>query len=148
MIEGFDRWLDRVEEKALEESAKQVVEELKVVGPYYSGDFESNWVVLPGEQEISGSVAPGTRPKFQQNRVITTTPIPRPQNNTLTIGNRMEYKLIAQDLLPGRLKEGGGPGSADPDWFTIYTTSQIQNALKKGVTVASQDSSIRNFKGS
>ena len=148
MIKGFDRWLDRVEEKALEESAKQVVEELKVVGPYYSGDFESNWVVLPGEQEISGSVAPGTRPKFQQNRVITTTPIPRPQNNALTIGNRMEYKLIAQDLLPGRLKEGGGPGSADQDWFTRYTTSQIQNALKKGVTVASQDSSIRNFKGS
>ena len=148
MIKGFDRWLDRVEEKALEESAKQVVEELKVAGPYYSGDFESNWVVLPGEQEIPGSVAPGTRPKFEQNKVITTTPIPTPQNNALTIGNRMEYKLIAQDLLPGRLKKGGGPGSADQDWFTRYTTSQLQNALKKGVTAASQASSIRNFKSS
>ena len=148
MIKGFDRWLDRVEEKALEESAKQVVQELKVAGPYYSGDFESNWVVVPGEQEISGSVAPGIRPKFQQNRVITTTPIPAPQNSTLTIGNRMEYKLIAQDLLPGRLKEGGGAGSANQDWFTTYTSSRIQDALKKGVSAATQDSAIRNFKGS
>ncbi len=148
MIKGFDSWLDRVEEKALEESAKRVVEDLKVAGPYYSGDFESNWVVLPGEQEVSGSVQPGTRPKFQQNRVITTTPIPAPQNNALTIGNRMEYKLIAQDLAPGRLKKDGGPGSAEQDWFTLYTTGKIKDALKKGVTVASQDSSIRNFKGS
>ena len=148
MIKGFNKWLDVVGEKALEESAKQVVKELKKVGPYYSGDFEKNWVVLPGRKEIPGNVKPGTRPRFPQNRINTEVPtIPKPQDNALTIGNRMEYKLIAQDLIPGRLKEGGGPGSASQDWFTKYASIQIQGALQKGVSVAAQNPAVRNFKG-
>ena len=149
MIKGFDKWLDRVEVETLRESAKQVVKELKVAGPYYSGEFERNWVVVPGEQNIQGTVTAGTRPKIALNRTTTQTPVvPQPQNNSLTIGNRMDYKLVAQDLVPGRLKEGGGAGSADQDWFTTYASSQIQDALKKGVSAATQNSDIRNFKGS
>lgn len=147
-MKNFAKWLNLVEDAVLRESAEQVVKEVKIAGPYYSGEFERNWVVLPGATNVPGNVKSGTRPRIPQNRTITRTPIPKPQNGALTIGNRMDYKEIAQDLLPGRLKEGGGAGSANQDWFTTYATSQIQNALKKGVTAASQDSTIRNFKGS
>ena len=147
-MKDFAKWINMVEAEVLRESAKQVVQELKVAGPYYSGEFERNWVVVPGAKNIPGTVTEGTRPKVARNRTITQTPIPQPQNNSLTIGNRMDYKLVAQDLVPGRLKEGGGAGSANQDWFTTYASSQIQNALKKGVSAATQDSAIRNFKGS
>jgi hypothetical protein len=147
-MKDFAKWINMVEAEVLRESAKQVVQELKVAGPYYSGEFERNWVVVPGAKNIPGTVTEGTRPKVARNRIITQTPIPQPQNDSLTIGNRMDYKLVAQDLVPGRLKEGGGAGSANQDWFTTYASSQIQNALKKGVSAATQDSAIRNFKGS
>jgi hypothetical protein len=147
-VKDFAKWLNLVEDAVLKESAKQVVNDVKIAGPYYSGEFERNWVVIPGATDVPGNVKEGTRPNIPRNRTITRTPIPKPKNDALTIGNRMEYKAIAQDLVPGRLKEGGGAGSANQDWFTTYATSQIQNALNKGVTAASQDSTIRNFKGS
>ena len=47
-MKDFAKWLNLVEDAVLQESAEQVVEDVKIAGPYYSGEFERNWVVLPG----------------------------------------------------------------------------------------------------
>ena len=146
MINAFKDWLNKVTDEILIESATQVVEDLKVDGPYFSGEFEDNWVVLPGKTDINGTKKSGTRPKVARAPRVTKTAIPKPRNNQLTIGNRMEYKLIAQDLLPGRIKEGG-TGSANQDWYSLYLARKINNSLKEGVERASQNREIRNYKG-
>ena len=146
MINAFKDWLNKVTDEILIESATQVVEDLKVDGPNFSGEFEDNWVVLPGKTDINGTKKSGTRPKVARAPRVTKTAIPKPRNNQLTIGNRMEYKLIAQDLVPGRIKEGG-TGSANQDWYSLYLARKINNSLKEGVERASQNREIRNYKG-
>jgi len=68
---------------------------------------------LPTLQGVEQS----TKPESRENRVYTMPPIPPADlRKGYTIGNRMEYRAIAMDLEPGRLKNG--PGTAEQDWYT------------------------------
>jgi len=57
----------------------------------------------------------------------------RGQALTLTIGNRMEYRNLALDLEPGRIKAGGNE-TAPQDWYvTYYAGGEMDAAVKRAI---------------
>ena len=105
---------------AMEALAHNTVRELQEAGPYWDGYFANEWVVRQGDVEIPATLqgaAQSPSPTARGNREYTMPPIPPADlRKGYTIGNQMEYRAIAMDLAPGRLKEG--PGTAEQDWYT------------------------------
>ena len=112
--------------QATTEVAHDVTLDLKLKGPYWDGVFEKSWEIRAGEASIPATVLGKTPPsKTNQPREITPPAVPRigAQNlNGFTIGNRTEYRELAMDLEPGRLKGENTAygGTALQDWFETY----------------------------
>lgn len=107
---------------ALEKAAKTVTRELKQQGPYWSGDFEAAWEVRTGDSGIPADrqSSDAVPPKAPRRRVVSDFDVPREEQlQGYTIGNRMVYRDVAQDLEPGRIKQEGG-GTAPEDWYVTY----------------------------
>ena len=51
-LPGFRQWLETVSEETARAGAEQIVTDLKQAGPYWSGHFEEQWVVLPGDKKV------------------------------------------------------------------------------------------------
>jgi hypothetical protein len=108
------------------EVAHDVTLDLKMKGPYWDGVFEESWEIRAGDATIPATV-PGKDPpsKVNQPRGLTAPVVPRIAAQNLkgfTIGNRTEYREIAMDLVPGRLKGDNTDygGTAPQDWFENY----------------------------
>jgi hypothetical protein len=104
---------------AMEALAYNTVAELQEAGPYWDGYFANAWEVKPGNVDIPattrGAIPSSEKPAEQRTYTKPIVP-PADLRKGYTIGNSMEYRAIAMDLEPGRLKEG--PGTAEQDWYT------------------------------
>ena len=150
-LPGFTTWVDNIKNTVSQEAATQIVDDLKQVGPYWSGDFEAAWVVKAGKTRISAS-RPGRseQPPQPRPRQITPVSVPKPTGRKsveYTIGNEMEYRNLAMDLEPGRIK-GGGNETAEQDWYRTYVEGgNLRLTLQQSTNRAAKDPKIRGFKG-
>jgi hypothetical protein len=104
--------------KAMEVVAYNTVAELQDAGPYWDGYFANEWVVRQGDVNIPASLKgaeQSDKPAIARDLTPPVIP-PADLRKGYTIGNQMEYRAIAMDLKPGRLKKG--PGTAEQDWYT------------------------------
>lgn len=149
-LTGASTWVENIKNKVSEEAARRIVEDLKWEGPYWSGDFESAWVVKKGSTPVRATRQPSGPPP----------PTPRPWNRTdfsvppatgrksisYTIGNEMVYRNLAMDLEPGRIKEGGRE-TAPQDWYRTYVEGgKLRAALEQATNRVAQDPKIRGFR--
>jgi hypothetical protein len=151
-LPGFTTWVDNIKNTVSQEAAEQIVNDLKEVGPYWSGDFESAWVVKSGTTRVSANRQPsGERPPTPRGRQVTPVSVPpaRGRKSTeYTIGNEMEYRNVAMDLEPGRIK-GGGNETAEQDWYRTYVEGgNLRLTLQQATDRAAKDPKIRGFKAS
>ena len=123
-LSGFEAWVDNIKNTVSQEAAARIVDDLKKSGPYWSGDFESAWVVKAGDQQVSANRQPSEdRPPAPLPRQVTPTPVPKPTGRKsidYTIGNEMVYRNVALDIEQGRIKKGGNE-TAPQDWYRTYT---------------------------
>lgn len=123
-------------------AAVNIVNDLKAKGPYWDGYFELAWEVQPGDVEIpadqKGAEQRTPAASTRQISRITVEDTPRQRVDYrsvphLTIGNRMEYRDIALDLKPGRIKSGGNE-TAPQDWYvTYYAGGEMDKAVGRAI---------------
>jgi hypothetical protein len=120
---------------AAEETARETVYELKRRGPYWDGYFEMAWEVQLGDVNIPADQKGAKASPRPQSREITPVDIPADRTNSLrgyTIGNRMEYRSIAMDLEPGRIKNT--EGTAPEGWYeTFIQGGELLRVVADGV---------------
>lgn len=139
-LKEFQRGLQRhaiaVADQAVRQAALQVVNDLQVVGPYWDGYFHDAWEVVEGDVEIPGDqegkrLTKGSAPAGANTADFKLGDIPgrsgRVQYNSkplqLTIGNRMNYREIAMDLVPdakGEFRYERAGATAEQDWYVKY----------------------------
>ena len=144
-IKGLRQFIQSTSKKAAAAAAREVVDDLKQQGPYYTGHFEESWVVVPGAVNVPATSEHPLSPRdrwqgweggdFPDNRRQTPVDIPE-GHSTLTIGNRAKYRDIAMDLLPGRY-EVDKNNTADKDWFVRYVQAGgLKAAVQRGIRKA------------
>lgn len=150
-IPGLRTWVDNIKNEVSQKAAEQIVLDLKEIGPYWTGTFEESWVVRPGDVRIPASTPARERTAFAQPRKITPIQVAKPKGRKsvfFTIGNTAEYRNVALDLIPGRVK-GGGNETAPQDWFRTYVEGgNLRLTLQQVTGRVAQDPKIRGFKGS
>lgn len=149
-LPGLRTWVDNIKNEVSQKAAEQIVLDLKEIGPYWTGTFEESWVVRPGDTRISASTPARERTAFAQPRKITPIQVAKPRGRKsvfFTIGNTAEYRNVALDLVPGRVK-GGGNETAPQDWFRTYVEGgNLRLTLQQVTGRVAQDPKIRGFKG-
>jgi len=123
-------------------AALQIVNDLKERGPYWDGYFELAWEVQPGDVNIPadqrGAAVASPQAQPRQVSKLTLSDIPNQRVDyrsvpSLTIGNRMEYRDVALDLVPGRIKAEGG-GTAEQDWYIrYYAGGEMDRAVGRAI---------------
>jgi len=110
--------------------AEGIVKDLQDEGPAWTGQFRNGWVIEPGDVTIAASKKntfekPPAEANPEARRRIKAPPtsvggerIINSDKVFFTVGNEMEYRDIALDLVPGRIK--GKRATAPQDWFTTY----------------------------
>ena len=149
-LRGLSTWVDNIKNTVSEEAARQITTDLKEIGPYWSGTFESSWEVRLGDARISAKTpGPAVRPPTAKPRQITPVKIPKARGRKsirYTIGNSAEYRDVALDLVPGRIK-GGGNETAPQDWYRTYVEGgNLRLTLQQSTNRAATDPKIRGFK--
>ena len=150
-LPGFTTYVDRIKNKLSEEAAREITNDLKEIGPYWSGDFEEAWVVKKGNVRINATRKPSRdRPIAPRTRKVTPIEnFPKQtgrSSNSYTIGNEMVYRNIALDLEPGRIKDGGNE-TAPQDWYRTYAEGgNLRLTLQQTTAKVAKDPSIRGFK--
>lgn len=150
-LPGLRTWVENIKNTVSEEAARQIVTDLKTIGPYWTGDFEESWVVRPGDVRVAATRrGVPTRPKFPYQRQITDVTIPKATGRksiSYTIGNTMVYRNIALDLEPGRIKDGGNE-TAEQDWYAQYIEGgNLRLTLEQTTARVAADPRIRGFRG-
>ena len=136
LVEKLDRIASVTLGAAAQAAASGIVQDLRDSGPWWSGEFASNWEINL-DSPVAATLAPADDSPwgYQDLEDIAAKKTPRRQLPPLTppsisglqegetryyfIGNRMIYRDIALDLVPGRLKGGRG-GTAPQDWYETY----------------------------
>ena len=153
-IPGLNAWVDNIKNELSENAARDIVIDLKIAGPYWSGEFEANWVVKRGATGVAAS-KPSSYGEFPERkpRTITDVTIPPASGRgsiTYSIANQMEYRDIALDLKPGRLNQSGQLSYSDQpaqDWYVKYVQTQLRTRLEKTTGKVARLPKIRNFRG-
>lgn len=109
--------------KALVALADNTVRTLQAEGPYWDGYFANAWEVRLGDVDIPATTRGGSASKTGASELIYTAPIvPEPDlRRGYTIGNSMEYRAIAMDLVPdatGQYRYERDRPTAPRDWYT------------------------------
>lgn len=153
-LPGLRTWVDNIKNEVSQKAAEQIVLDLKEIGPYWTGTFEESWVVRPGDTRISASTPARERTAFAQPRKVTPIQVAKPRGRKsvfFTIGNTAQYRDIALDLVPGRVKAlgpAGGNETAPQDWFRTYVEGgNLRLTLQQVTKRTAQDPKIRGFKG-
>ena len=160
LIKKLDRMAATTFDIAAQTAASNVVQDLRRLGPWWSGEFAKNWEIridedIPadrrpsdespwGYQEYEDILARQTS-RAELPRIIPPDVTGRQalQKGRYVIGNRMSYRDIAQDLIPGRIKVEGG-GTADQDWYTTYVFGGALNeSIKLSVVPVLQKEGFR-----
>ena len=164
-IPGLQTWVENIKNEVSQEAAREIVKDLQFLGPWYSGDFGKNWVVKPGITSIGA-----TKKRRSSFRFLTPdAPIPNSKPGTTqaqmpgplggvprargrksinyTIGNRMEYRNIAMDLVPGRF-EDGKRNTAPQDWYILYVEGGLlRKRLQQSTNRVANLPKIKGFNG-
>lgn len=154
-LPGLRTWVENIKNEVSQEAARDIVLDLKEQGPYWSGDFESAWVVKLGDTRINATRQQSTR-EPAAGRVITPVEIPKPSGRksiSYTIGNEMEYRGIALDLDPSKRRLFNADGSrkaintAPQDWYRTYVEGGgLRAALARATNRTASKPSIKGFK--
>ena len=150
----LNAWVDMIKNEISETAARDIVIDLKIKGPYWSGEFEANWVVKRGSTGVAATKQSqyGYFPE-RKERDITDVIIPPAKgrgNITYSISNAMRYRDVALDLLPGRLSKAGNTSYADQpaqDWYQTYADTQLRDRLQKSTGKVARLPKIKNFTG-
>ena len=141
LVKFLDRKVATAFDRAARETARQVVDDLRFEGPWWTGEFARAWEVRVGDVDIPAdrgeafewNASFSERTSRQQLPSVTIPEISGRQaifKNRYTIGNRMRYRDIALDLAPGRIK-GGGNETAPQDWYVLYASGgRLDRAIK------------------
>lgn len=154
-LTGFTAYVDRVKNVTAEEAAKLIVEELQKEGPAYTGEFRNAWKVEPGVGKSIPAVketkySSKERKAFRFKGPVAREDIDVPKltgrgSNGYTIGNVMNYRNIALDLVPGRYKQGK-KNTADPDWYLVFVEGgKLRDILEAATLKAAKIPKIRGF---
>jgi hypothetical protein len=153
----FDTYINLIKAEVAEKAAEEITTQLKIRGPYWTGEFEEAWEVTSGKPIPASTPASGTRDERQeagpQPRQVTRLKAgvdfpnaPKKGPIKYTIDNRMEYRDIAKDIVPGRIK--AGRQTAKQDWYVNYTQGGgLATTIQLATNKTSQDPKIKNFKG-
>ena len=154
----FETYINRISSTLAEKAAEDITTQLKLRGPYWTGEFEEAWEVTDGKAIPASSIPSGTMEERiaagPQPRQVTRLKAgvdfpnaPKKGPINYTIDNRMVYRYIAKDLEPGRIKSGGRE-TADQDWYVNYTQGGgLATTIQLSTGKTSQDPKIKNFKG-
>ena len=149
---GFSVYLDEIKQITTQEAAKAIVKDLIEIGPWYSGQFAKNWVVRAGDVRVPATVSQGEGGRTPRQEI--SLPTVRSLRGTgrkqvgYTIANRVTYRDIAMDLVPGRT-EDKGPGSAIAyNWYREYVQGgNLAITLKQATGIAANNPRIKGFTG-
>ena len=134
---GLKTWVENCKNELSEAAARDIVIDLKIKGPYWSGEFEENWVVKRGAAGVSAYKRPSFKSATPMPRNISDVEIPAATGRksiTYSISNAMSYRDIALDLVPGRLNGKPNNAYADQppqDWYEIYIRTEMQDTIRK-----------------
>ena len=127
-------------EEAMKETSEQIVYELKREGPYWTGFFETLWVIEPGKKAIPGTIPnPFPVPKRPKTPQYTEAFAPdSPNLGGYTIGNRAQYKLYAQYILADTSGRGAQQGrspnaTAEKFWFDTYVNAKMGRTINREI---------------
>ena len=153
-LPGLRTWVDNIKNEVSQKAAEQIVLDLKEIGPYWTGTFEESWEVRPGDVRIQATTRAGERTPFPKPRRVNPIKADKPTGRKsvfFTIGNTTEYRDVALDLVPGRVKAlgpAGGNETAPQDWFRTYVEGgNLRLTLQQVTKRTAQDPKIRGFKG-
>ena len=152
-IPGLNAWVDNIKNELSENAARDIVIDLKIAGPYWSGEFEAAWVVKRGATGVAATKESsfGIFPERKQ-RTITDVTIPPAKgrgNITYSISNQMKYRDIALDLVPGRPVPSRDESYTDQpakDWYVTYVQTKLRDRLAETTGKVARLPGIRNFR--
>ncbi len=134
-LKNLRKYVETAKGCILENATYKVIHDLKEQGPYWSGTFERSWVGVAGNVSIPMIIAPPAEPPpvARTPKLITPPSVTRYQAgtsvNNYTIGNQTTYRAIAQDLVVGRIKDGGNE-TAGWDWYRSYLSGPFRDTLQ------------------
>lgn len=122
-------------QEGMEQIAETVTNELKEAGPYWTGFFESLWVVQPGRAAVKANISDPSTNRKKRPRDLSPTFVPDSPNLAgYTIGNRAIYRLYAMDVLPsptGR-QQGNAPNKTAPKfWYDTYRNAKMGKTIQR-----------------
>jgi len=126
-LSGLYARVDNLTQVLARESANRIGQTLAKISPQYSGEFADNWEIKPGNVPIYAE-KPGSKPRPSRRQPRRQPLLPVAPTlygtgqNEYSIGNVMEYRAIAMDLVPGRV-ERARELSAPQDWYVKYLNS-------------------------
>ena len=154
-LPGFTSYVERIKNVTAKEAAELIVEELQDAGPAWSGEFRNAWKILPGtksriratqESKFTEDQRRALRPEEAEAREkIKAPPLKGRGENGYAIGNSMEYRDIALDLVPGRWGEGKR-NTAPKDWYVTFAEGgKLREILEAATLKAAKNPTIRGF---
>ena len=156
-IPGLTAWVDRVKNVTAQETADLLIRELQEEGPAYTGEFRNAWVAIPRpgaripanqESSYEGILDRITAPT-EPRKDIEVPPLKgRAKEAGYTIGNRMEYRDIALDLDPRKVRMANQPkqNTAIADWYVTFVQGgQLNEVLRAGTDQATRNPKVRGF---
>lgn len=125
-------------EEGVETAAEEIVEQLKIEGPYWTGFFESLWQVNVGRTAVKADIVdPETNKKRRLTRVYTPADVPESPNlQGYTIGNRANYRLYAMDIKPSPTGRGAYPAAnltAPKNWYDNYVNAKMPETINRNL---------------
>ncbi len=164
-IPGLQTWVENIKNEVSQETAREIVKDLQFLGPWYSGDFGKNWVVKSGITSIGATKdrspgfefltpdapIPNSKPGTTQSQMPGPTGgVPRARGRksiNYTIGNRMKYRNIAMDLVPGRFDKAKR-NTAPQDWYILYVEGGLlRKRLEQSTNRVANLPKIKGFNG-
>ena len=150
-LPGFRQWVGDIQQVTAKAAAEEILRDLIILGPWYSGQFAKNWAVRPGDVRIPATI--DQTEQIKTPRVEIPIPVVPSLRGTgrkkvgYTIANRTKYRDIALDLVPGRIKNPA-TASAPQGWYRDYAEGgNLRLTLKQATGIAAADPKIRGFKG-
>ena len=158
-LPGFRAYVNRIKNVTAKEAAELIVEELQDAGPAWSGEFRNSWKIVPGTNKRipaskDSSYSSKQRKEFRftgpKNREqIKADPLKGRGDNGYTIGNEMEYRDYAMDLIPdnkGNYRGDREGKTAPKDWYVKFAEGgKLRQILEAATLEAQKDPTIRGF---
>ena len=154
-LPGFTSYVERIKNVTAKEAAELIVEELQNDGPAWGGEFRNAWKILPGTK---GRIRATQETRFdtedrllfdpsnaEPREKIKAPPLKGRGDNGYTIGNAMEYRDIALDLVPGRW-DVNKVNTAPKDWYVTFAEGgKLKDILEAATLKAAKNPTIRGF---